>query len=120
PDPRMVLACQDFSPSHSLRKRLRQIAKAESGPQPPRVQIRVDTAFAAVLAQCAAPRDGQAGTWITDDIQQAYYAWHLAGVAHSVETWIDGDLVGGLYGISLGEMFFGESMFTLVPDASKI
>lgn len=119
PDPRMVLACQDFAPSHSLRKRLRQIARDESGPAP-RVQIRVDTAFEAVIARCAAPRDSQAGTWITAEMQQAYYAWHLAGGAHSIETWVDEILVGGLYGISLGGMFFGESMFTLVPDASKV
>ena len=119
PDPRMVLACQDFAPSRSLRKRLRQVARDESGPTP-RVQIRIDTAFATVIARCAAPRDGQAGTWITDEMQQAYHAWHRAGGAHSIETWVDETLVGGLYGISLGGMFFGESMFTLAPDASKI
>jgi len=119
PDPRMVLVCDDFAPSHSLRKRLRQIARDESGPAP-RVQIRVDTAFDTVVAYCAAPRDQQTGTWITEDMQQAYCDWHRMGGAHSVETWIDGKLAGGLYGISLGGMFFGESMFTLVPDASKI
>lgn len=119
PDPRMVLACQDFAPSHSLRKRLRQIARDEAGPNP-RVQIRVDTAFETVIARCAAPRDGQVGTWITDEMRQAYHAWHQAGGAHSIETWVDETLVGGLYGISLGGMFFGESMFTLMPDASKI
>lgn len=119
PDPRMVLACNDFSPSHSLRKLLRKIARDEHSVLP-RVQVRVDTNFPAVMAHCAAPRDGQAGTWITPAIQQAYTAWHAAGVAHSVETWIDGELAGGLYGISLGRMFFGESMFALAPDASKI
>jgi len=119
PDPRMVLACADFAPSHSLRKLLRQIAR-EEGALLPRLQVRVDTEFDAVVAQCAAPRDGQAGTWITADMRQAYRAWHAAGVAHSVETWIDGELAGGLYGISLGRMFFGESMFTRVPDASKV
>nr|WP_202109540.1 MULTISPECIES: leucyl/phenylalanyl-tRNA--protein transferase [unclassified Bordetella] len=119
PDPRMVLRCDDFAPSHSLRKRLRQIAREESGPKA-RVEVRVDTAFATVMQHCAAPRDGQSGTWITDEMQQAYLDWHHAGGAHSVETWIDGSLAGGLYGISLGGMFFGESMFTRVADASKI
>ncbi|CAM3912238.1 leucyl/phenylalanyl-tRNA--protein transferase [Bordetella tumulicola] len=119
PDPRMVLACRDFAVSRSLGKRLRQIARDESSPTP-RIQVRVDTAFETVMGYCAAPRDGQAGTWITGEMQQAYLAWHLAGDAHSVETWIDGALVGGLYGISLGGMFFGESMFMRAPDASKI
>lgn len=119
PDPRMVLACKDFSPSHSLRKRLRQIAREEAAPEA-RIQIRVDTAFDTVMAHCAAPRDAQAGTWITDEMRHAYQSWHRAGGTHSVETWIDGVLVGGLYGVSVGGMFFGESMFTLVPDASKI
>ncbi|WP_258128803.1 leucyl/phenylalanyl-tRNA--protein transferase [Achromobacter anxifer] len=118
PDPRMVLAVKDFAPSHSLRKLLRQIASQEHAA--PRVQVRVDTAFATVMAQCAAPRDGQPGTWITAAMQQAYRAWHEAGYVHSIETWIDGELAGGLYGISLGRMFFGESMFTRVPNASKI
>lgn len=119
PDPRMVLRCEDFSPSHSLRKKLRQIAREESHSSP-RVQVRVNTAFATVMQQCAAPRDGQAGTWITDEMCQAYLDWHQAGDVHSVETWIEGRLAGGLYGISLGGMFFGESMFTRAPDASKI
>ncbi len=118
PDPRMVLAVKDFAPSHSLRKLLRQLAGQEHAA--PRVQVRVDTAFAEVMAQCAAPRDGQPGTWITAAMQQAYRAWHEAGYVHSIETWIDGELAGGLYGISLGRMFFGESMFTRVPNASKI
>ncbi|KAG1443366.1 hypothetical protein G6F57_018119 [Rhizopus arrhizus] len=72
------------------------------------------------MAHCAAPRDGQPGTWITSAMQQAYAGWHQAGYVHSIETWIDGALAGGLYGISLGRMFFGESMFTRVPNASKI
>lgn len=118
-DPRMVLPCENFAPSHSLRKRLRQIARDESAPHP-QVQIRVDTAFDAVMRECAAPRNQQDGTWITKEMQDAYVAWHRAGDAHSIETWIDGELVGGLYGISLGGMFFGESMFTRVADASKI
>lgn len=119
PDPRMVLAVNDFAPSHSLRKLLRQIASHEHD-SAPRVQIRVDTVFTQVMAQCAAPRDGQPGTWITAAMQQAYADWHRAGYVHSIETWIDGELAGGLYGISLGRMFFGESMFTRVPNASKI
>lgn len=119
PDPRMVLAVKDFAPSHSLRKLLRQIAAREHDATP-RVQVRVDTAFARVMAACAAPRDGQPGTWITAAMQEAYRDWHAAGVVHSIETWIDGELAGGLYGISLGRMFFGESMFTRVPNASKL
>lgn len=119
PDPRMVLACQDFAPSHSLRKLLRQIASHEHEATP-RIEIRVDTAFATVMAECAAPREGQPGTWITAAMRQAYRVWHEAGYVHSVETWIDGELAGGLYGISLGRMFFGESMFTRAPNASKI
>lgn len=117
--PRMVLVCAEFSPSHSLRKRLRRIA-SESTRHAPGVVVTVDTAFDAVLAHCAAPRDGQTGTWILPAMQQAYRAWHAAGAVHSIETWIDGELAGGLYGISLGRMFFGESMFTRVTDASKI
>lgn len=119
PDPRMVLACQDFAPSHSLRKLLRQVASHEHEAAP-RIEVRVDTAFATVMAECAAPREGQPGTWITAAMRQAYRAWHEAGYVHSVETWIDGELAGGLYGISLGRMFFGESMFTRAPNASKI
>lgn len=119
PDPRMVLALADFSPSHSLRKLLRQISSQEHDASP-RIQVRVDTVFPEVMAHCAAPRDGQPGTWITGPMQQAYAGWHQAGYVHSIETWIDGELAGGLYGISLGRMFFGESMFTRVPNASKI
>ncbi|SAI31310.1 leucyl/phenylalanyl-tRNA--protein transferase [Bordetella ansorpii] len=118
-DPRMVLACDDFAPSHSLRKRLRRIAADAQRPWPS-VQVRVDTCFAEVLRQCAAPRGGQAGTWILEPMQQVYRQWHAEGSAHSIETWIDGELAGGLYGISLGRMFFGESMFARATDASKI
>jgi leucyl/phenylalanyl-tRNA--protein transferase len=114
PQPRMVLACADFAPSHTLRKRLRRVAAD------PRFAVRVDTAFAQVMACCAAPRAGVGGTWITLPMQRAYRAWHAAGRVHSVETWIDGELAGGLYGVSLGRMFFGESMFTRADDASKI
>ena len=72
------------------------------------------------MRACSAPRDDGAGTWITDEMMQAYVALHARGLAHSVETWVDGDLVGGLYGVALGRMFFGESMFAREPDASKI
>ncbi|HEY0295594.1 MAG TPA: leucyl/phenylalanyl-tRNA--protein transferase, partial [Bordetella sp.] len=89
--PRMVLACADFAPSHSLRKRLRRIEAESAGPAPA-VAVKVDTAFDAVLAGCAAPRDGQSGTWILPAMQQAYRAWHAAGAVHSIETWMDGEL----------------------------
>jgi len=119
PDPRMVLACADFAPSHSLRKRLRALARTEHDPAA-RLQVRVDTAFARVLHECAAPRHGQPGTWISPAVQQAYRSWHASGFVHSIETWIDGELAGGLYGVSLGRMFYGESMFARATDASKI
>lgn len=119
PNPRMVLRCEDFAPSHSLRKLLRKIAREEESAQP-RLQVRVDTAFERVMNACAAQRAGPPGTWITPEMRQAYLAWHAAGRVHSIETWIDGELVGGLYGVSLGHMFFGESMFSLVTDASKV
>lgn len=116
PDPRMVLYIDRFAPSHTLRKKLRQVARDG------RIEVRVDTAFAQVMRECAAPRDAAAGpsTWISPAMQQAYTAWHRAGEVHSIETWMDGELVGGLYGVSLGRAFFGESMFTRVSDASKI
>lgn len=110
PDPRMVLIPAEFKVSRSLGKHLR---KAD-------YEVRVDTRFESVMRACAAPRKGQAGTWITDDMVAAYCALHRRGIAHSVETWINGELAGGLYGVALGRMFYGESMFTRVPDASKI
>jgi leucyl/phenylalanyl-tRNA--protein transferase len=82
--------------------------------------VTADLAFADVIAACAEPRDDQGGTWITDEMMAAYLALHDAGHAHSIEAWQDGLLVGGLYGVALGRAFFGESMFTRVPDASKI
>jgi len=118
-DPRLLLACEDFHASHSLRKRLRAIARHEDDVTPS-VQIRVDTAFAQVMRACGAPRSGETGTWITPAMQAAYCAWHRAGEVHSVETWINGQLAGGLYGVSLGAMFCGESMFARATDASKI
>ncbi len=120
PDPRMVLKCDAFHPSHSLRKRLRQIARAQQAGNF-EVVVRVDSAFDLVLQGCArAAAPGSTGTWITPDMQQAYQTWHRAGEAHSIETWVDDHLVGGLYGVSLGRMFFGESMFSVATDASKI
>jgi leucyl/phenylalanyl-tRNA--protein transferase len=113
-DPRMVLFVDEFRVSHSLRKRLSRSI------DDPSIAIRCDTAFEQVIAACAAPRDADGGTWIVDEIIAAYVALHRLGVAHSVETWIDGRLVGGLYGICIGRMFYGESMFTRVTDASKI
>ena len=115
PDPRMVLPVAEFKLSPSLRKTLRRFLRD------PACEIRIDSAFRPVMAACAAaPRDGQAGTWIAPEIIDAYSAWHAAGAAHSVETWVDGELVGGLYGVGLGRMFFGESMFSRRTDASKI
>jgi leucyl/phenylalanyl-tRNA--protein transferase len=115
PDPRMVLFTDRFAPSHSLRKTLRKVERD------PRVQIRVDTAFPDVMRACAAPRDTvEPATWISPAMQAAYLEWHRVGGVHSIETWIDGELAGGLYGVSIGQAFFGESMFTRVPDASKI
>ncbi|MEO6929230.1 MAG: leucyl/phenylalanyl-tRNA--protein transferase [Casimicrobiaceae bacterium] len=110
PDPRMVLFVDEFVVSRSLRKRVQSGA----------FEIRVDTAFKQVMNACAQPRDGQQGTWITRAIRDAYAALHATGYAHSFEAWRDGELVGGLYGIALGRVFFGESMFTRVPDASKV
>ncbi|MCX8144947.1 MAG: leucyl/phenylalanyl-tRNA--protein transferase [Azovibrio sp.] len=111
PDPRMVLFPEAFRPSRSLTRTLRR----------GRFEVRLDSAFAAVVAACAeTPRPGQNGTWITAEIRAAYGALHELGYAHSVETWLDGELVGGLYGVALGRMFYGESMFTRQTDASKV
>lgn len=110
PDPRMVLVPSELRISRSLRKRL---ARRD-------YEVRADTAFEEVMRACAAPRPGQDGTWITDEMIAAYVRLHRAGHAHSIETWIGGQLAGGLYGVALGRMFYGESMFTRAPDASKI
>jgi leucyl/phenylalanyl-tRNA--protein transferase len=111
PDPRMVLFVDEFRIARSLRKRVKQR----------RFEIRIDTAFRSVIDACASsPRPGQAGTWITPAMADAYTALHERGLAHSVEAWRDEDLVGGLYGVAIGRMFFGESMFATVADASKI
>ena len=110
PDPRMVLFPAELKVSRSLAKRLN---KAD-------YEVRADTAFRAVMQACAAPRGGQAGTWITSPMIAAYSKLHELGYAHSIETWINGELVGGLYGIAIGRMFYGESMFSRAPDVSKI
>lgn len=115
PDPRMVLRSADFRLHRSLRQALQRF-RAD-----PSCEIRVDTAFDAVIDACAgAWRRGQSGTWIVPEMRAAYVALHRAGHAHSVETWIGGRLVAGLYGVSVGRMMFGESMFTRVTDGSKI
>jgi leucyl/phenylalanyl-tRNA--protein transferase len=114
PDPRMVLFPAEFKISRSLKKRL---ARADYA-------VRVDSAFTRVMRECAAPRDGAAGTWVSEAMIAAYTALHKAGHAHSIEIWINQDgeekLVGGLYGVAIGRVFFGESMFTRQTDASKI
>jgi leucyl/phenylalanyl-tRNA--protein transferase len=115
PDPRMVLFVDEFKVSRSLRKTLRHFIRDA------RCEIRIDSAFRRVIKACAGtPREGQAGTWIVPEMIDAYCDWHVQGSVHSFETWIDGQLVGGLYGINLGRMFFGESMFSHRTDASKI
>lgn len=111
PDPRLILEPGAFHTSKSLLKLAKQ----------GRLEVRYDTAFADVMRACAGKkRRGQRGTWIRGGIFDGYGALHHAGVAHSVETWEDGELVGGLYGLSMGSAFFGESMFANRPDASKL
>lgn len=110
PDPRMVLIPDEFKLSDSLARILRKGA----------FEVRTDTAFEQVMRACAAPRTRQQGTWIDEQMIEAYCALHRTGYAHSVETWLDGRLVGGLYGVSIGQMFYGESMFSAVSNASKI
>ncbi len=110
PDPRTVLYVDEFKVPRSLRK----VAKQR------RFEITVDAAFAGVIEACAAPRPGARGTWITAEMMDAYICLHRQGSAHSVEAWRDGRLAGGLYGVAIGRMFFGESMFAREPDASKI
>lgn len=110
PDPRMVLYPAELKISRSLGKRIKRRD----------YEVRADTAFSAVMRACAGPRAQDTGTWITTGMLAAYGALHRAGHAHSVETWIADELAGGLYGVALGRAFFGESMFTRRPDASKI
>jgi len=110
PDPRLVLFPADLRISRSLRKALRRGL----------FRVTLDTAFEAVVAACAAPRGDGQGTWITRDVAAAYTRLYALGHAHSVEVWQQDRLVGGLYGVALGRVFFGESMFTQVSDASKV
>ena len=110
PDPRMVLGTGALKVSRSLRKTLR------SG----RYRVTADTAFPAVIDACAEPRAGQEGTWITPAVRQAYCELARLGVAHSIEAWDCDTLAGGLYGVALGRVFFGESMFARRSDASKV
>ena len=111
PDPRMVLFPEEFRIARSLRRTLRSR----------RFEVRLDSAFAEVIRACAeTPRAGQPGTWITREMQDAYCRLFERGFAHSVETWEDGRLVGGLYGIAIGRMYYGESMFSRVSNASKV
>jgi leucyl/phenylalanyl-tRNA--protein transferase len=114
-DPRMVLKVAEFRLHRSLRKTLQRFIAT------PGCAVRIDSAFEAVIHHCSqTPREGQDGTWIVPAVRAAYVALHRAGTAHSIETWIDGHLVGGLYGVNLGGMFYGESMFAHRTDASKI
>ncbi|HJV07511.1 MAG TPA: leucyl/phenylalanyl-tRNA--protein transferase [Chromobacteriaceae bacterium] len=110
PSERMVLFPEALRVTRSLDKTLRNLD----------YEIRVDTAFRQVMEACAAPRDGQGGTWIVQEMVDAYCQLHELGFAHSFETWMDGELVGGLYGVALGLMFYGESMFSRRRDASKL
>lgn len=115
PDPRMVLQVANFRVHRSLRKTLARFTRTAE------CEVRFDTAFAEVIGHCAAiSRRGQPGTWILPPMVDAYIRLHAAGHAHSVETWVDGQLVGGLYCVALGTAVFGESMFATAPDASKI
>lgn len=117
-DPRMVLRVDDFKISHSLRKRLQSVSRSMQSNG--LWQVRFDSAFERVMRACAAPRSDEGGTWITEDMIAAYCELHRQGYAHSTETWFEGKLVGGAYGIAIGRMFYGESMFALQTDASKI
>jgi leucyl/phenylalanyl-tRNA--protein transferase len=114
PDPRMVLFPREVKISRSLNRTLRSAD----------YEVRLDSAFAAVIAACAAPRSYGAGTWISDEMRDAYGLLHELGYAHSVETWVDREgqstLVGGLYGVAIGRVFYGESMFSTLSNASKI
>lgn len=110
PDPRMALFPRELKVARSLDKVLRNR----------KYEVRADTSFRAVMEACAEPRPEQGGTWISEEMITAYCALHDRGIAHSIETWIDGELAGGLYGVALGRMFYGESMFTRFADASKI
>jgi leucyl/phenylalanyl-tRNA--protein transferase len=110
PNPRLVLFPEQLIVSRSLRKTLRGN----------KFSITFDQAFGEVISACAEPRKDSTGTWITADIKRAYRALHQSGFAHSAEAWLNGELVGGLYGVAIGRVFFGESMFHTQTDASKV
>ncbi|MDH0892681.1 MULTISPECIES: leucyl/phenylalanyl-tRNA--protein transferase [unclassified Pseudomonas] len=110
PDPRTVLFPEEFHLSRSLAKLIRQ----------QRYRVTFDQDFAAVIAGCAGPRDYADGTWITTSMRDAYLNLHERGLAHSVEVWLGEELVGGLYGLAMGRLFFGESMFSRADNASKV
>jgi leucyl/phenylalanyl-tRNA---protein transferase len=110
PDPRMILVPGELHVSRSLKRRMHHRD----------FTVKTDTAFEMVMRACAAPRRDEPGTWISERMIRAYVRLHQAGFAHSVETWIDGELAGGVYGVAIGRAFFGESMFTRRTDASKI
>ncbi|MBI4886576.1 MAG: leucyl/phenylalanyl-tRNA--protein transferase [Acidobacteria bacterium] len=110
PDPRMVLWTRDFHVSRSLGRTLRSGGYA----------VTLDRAFRDVVSGCAEPRPGQEGTWITGEMIDAYHRLAALGYAHSVEVWRDAELAGGVYGVALGRMFYGESMFSRLPDGSKV
>jgi len=110
PAPRTILRPDDFHLNRSLRKTLRNRG----------FELRCNTEFEATMRACAAPRRDRPGTWISEDMVSAYTALHKLGFAHSIEVHLGGESVGGLYGVSLGSVFFGESMFSRVADASKV
>ncbi|PRC95291.1 leucyl/phenylalanyl-tRNA--protein transferase [Solimicrobium silvestre] len=113
-DPRMVLYTEHFKLSKSLKKTLRKLQNN------PLVEFKFDSAFESVMRACAAPRRDGTGTWISEQMISAYTELHRMGYAHSSEVWINGELVGGAYGLCIGRMFYGESMFSRVSDASKM
>jgi leucyl/phenylalanyl-tRNA--protein transferase len=110
PDPRMVVRPEELHVSKSLKKTIKRQT----------YNCSIDTAFSDVILACSKPRDDQLGTWITDSMILAYEKLHQLGHAHSVEVWHEGELVGGLYGIAIGKVFFGESMFSLRENSSKV
>lgn len=122
-DPRMVLETSHFKLSDSLKKTLKRVerSRTEDGPgSEHHWDVRFDTAFEDVMRACAAPRKDGPGTWISEDIIDGYTGLHAMGHAHSSEVWLDGEMVGGAYGVCIGRMFYGESMFARVSDASKV
>jgi len=110
PDPRAILPLESFHVSRSLKRTIRQA----------RFEIRINSSFPAIIQACAEPDLDREETWISAEIIESYIMLHQLGYAHSVETWLDGELVGGLYGVAVNGMFAGESMFSTVRDASKI